>query len=188
LAAGLVLLLLVQQLNGIAMLRSALSKRFGSGAYAIGVGALVLAGLALVLAGKSHAAYTYVWLPPIWLHLLVLPLMFVAFIFLAAGVVPSNLRRFTRRPALWGAVLGAVAHLLILGDLAAITLFGGIIVLALMEIGSLKRRGAPRSPRALPWANESLTIGVGGLSFIAFFYLHAGLFGAPASMMGYSPL
>jgi hypothetical protein len=48
----------------------------------------------------------------------------------------------------------------------------------------MRRDGIRRSAQALPWINESLTVAVGGILFISFFYLHAGLFGASPSMMG----
>jgi len=184
LVAGLALLMILQRLHRTSGLSSALIDKIGLASYWTGLGAFALAGVALVLAGKAHAGYMYVWLPPAWLQLFVLPLMFVAFVCIAAEIVPSNLRRFTHRPFLWGVVLWAVTHLLVKGDLAAITMFGGFGLLALLEIGTVKPRGTQRSAQALPWTNESLTVAVGGILFIMFFYLHADLFGASPSMMG----
>ncbi len=184
LITGLLLLLGLKRLQSNPELRGRLVGTLGAAAYRIGFAALALAGLALIVAGRAHAAYLFVWLPPAWLHLLVLPLMFIAFACIAAEVVPSNLKRFARRPFLWGVLLWAIAHLLVKSDLAAMTMFGGFGLLVFLEIGSGKRRGLHRSRQALPWLNESFTVALGGVLFIVFFFLHADLFGVSPSMMG----
>ena len=114
LIAGLMLLLCLQQLHAHATLRPKMIGRYGLGAYRLGIGAIALAALTLILVGKTSGEYIYVWLPPVWLHLFVLPLMFVAFLLLAVEFLPSNIRRFTSRPILWSVVLWSAAHLLML--------------------------------------------------------------------------
>lgn len=183
LTGGLLLLALLQRLHSTGILRSALIGRYGVAPYRVGGATLAIGALALIVAGKSDAAYHYVWLPPVWLHLFMLPLMFVAFVFVAASLVPSNLRRLSRRPVLWGIAVGATAHLLVTGDLAAMILFGGLALLALLEIGSPKQRTLDHGVDRIPWARESLTVAIGGMLLIGFFYLHAELFGVSASMM-----
>jgi len=186
LVAGLLLLLSVQQLHSILVLRAALIKQYGAGSYRIGASALILAGLALVLIGKSSVAYIYVWLPPVWLHLFVLPLIFAAFLFVAAEIASSNIRRLTNRPVLWGVVLWSTAHLLVKGDLGSMTLFGGFGLLAALEIARSRRRGRQPTAPAVPWINEAHVVAIGGVLFIVLFYSHASLFGASASMMSRS--
>lgn len=180
---GFASLFVLQQISASPRLAADITARFGHAGARLGLAALALAALALILAGHARAAYTFVWLPPAAVRTLILPLMFLACIFVAAAFVPSNLRRFTRRPALWGVVLWAAAHLLAKENLAAITLFAGFGLLALAELGSLSRRGVPRSQYRQPWMKESLTVAVGGIGFILLFYSHAALFGASPAML-----
>ena len=182
LIAGLTLLLCLQQLHATATLRPALIRRYGLGAYRIGASAIALGALAFVLTGKTSAGYIYVWLPPVWLHLFVLPLMFVAFLFLAAEILPSNIRRLTIRPISWSVVLWSVAHLLVKGDLGAMTLFGGFGLIALLE--AIAQRG--RVGLRVPWISEVHIVALSGVLFIVLFYLHASLFGVSPSMMSRS--
>ena len=58
----------------------------------------------------------------------------------AAGV--RGITRITRHPFLWGVALWALVHLVVNGDLASLTLFGALLVLALGGTGSIdaKRR------------------------------------------------
>ena len=186
LITGLTLLLCLQQLHATTTLRPALIGRYGLGAYRIGAIALAVGALAFVLAGKTSAGYVYVWLPPVWLHLFVVPLMFVAFLFLAAEFLPSNIRRLTNRPILWSVVLWSVAHLLVKGDLGAMTLCGGFGLLALIEAISQRGRVGRRPVQAVPWISEVHIVAVAGVLFIVLFYLHASLFCASPSMMSRS--
>ncbi len=108
-------------------------------------GALLWMGLAY-----SAAPVLTVWTPPpelTWIPLVVLP--FAGILVVAAFTTPSptlvggerfgsslddpapGILRVTRHPFLWGTALWAGAHLLVNGDLASITVFGGILVLCL---------------------------------------------------------
>lgn len=180
---GFVILFTLQQVNATPRLFAGVVARYGRGGARIGFVAIALAGIAMILSGHAHAAYTYVWLPPAPVRTLILPLMFIAFICVAAALVPSNLRRVTRRPALWGVVLWSIAHLLAKENLAAIVFFAGFGLLALAELGSLSRRGVGRNRFRQAWLKESLTVAVGGIMFIIVFYAHGTLFGPSPAML-----
>lgn len=186
LIAGLLLLLCLQQLHAHATLRPKMIGRYGLGGYRLGMGAIALAALTLILVGKTSGEYIYVWLPPVWLHLFVLPLMFVAFLLLAVEFLPSNIRRFTNRPILWSVVLWSAAHLLVQGDLGAMTLFGGFGLLALSEAILRRGRAGCWPVQAVSWISEVHIIAVAGVVFIVLFYLHSSLFGVSPSMMSRS--
>ncbi len=180
---GFLILFALQQVNAAPRLSASLASRYGLTAVRLGLAAAALAGIAMILIGHARAVYTYVWLPPAQARTLILPLMFIAFIFVAATLVPSNLRRLTRRPVLWGVVLWSVAHLLAKENLAAIVFFAGFGMLALAELGSLSRRGIERSRFRQPWLRESLAVAVGGVMFIVVFFAHGALFGASPAML-----
>lgn len=180
---GFVILFTLQQVHATPRLYTGMARRYGPGGARLGLAAVALAGVAMILLGHARAAYTFVWLPPAPVRTLILPLMFIAFIFVAATFVPSNVRRFTRRPALWGVALWSIAHLLAKENLAAIVFFSGFGLLALVELGSLSRRGVERSRFRQAWLKESLTVAAGGIMFIIIFYAHGALFGASPAML-----
>ena len=91
--------------------RRYLVGKFGDGGYKLGFSAISLIALGLVVIGMRDAPYVQVWLPPVWFHLWVLPIMFVAFFFLAASFVPSNMPRLVRHPMSIGALLLCIAPL-----------------------------------------------------------------------------
>jgi len=181
--AGFVTLLVLQQVYSSPTASSRLAGQFGASGYRVGLGALALAALALILLGRTQIPYQFVWFPPPWLRALVLPLMFFAFILTAASLVPSNLRRLSRRPVLWGVVLWAIAHLLTKENLGAITLFSGFGILALCEIAAVAKRTRTARDGKLPLSREFLTVGVGGTLFIVVFFAHGTLFGISPAMM-----
>ena len=108
-------------------------------------GALLWMGVAY-----SAAPALPVWTPPpelTWIPLVVLPF---ASILVVAGLTTRSptvvggerfgsslddpapgVLRITRHPFLWGTALWAASHLLVNGDLASITVFGGFLVLCL---------------------------------------------------------
>lgn len=182
--SGFAVLFAAQQINARQASAANLARRYGRAGAGIGLVALALAGLAMVLVGHARADYTYVWLPPASTRALILPLMFIAFILVAASLVPSNLRRLTRRPALWGVVVWSVAHLFAKENLGAIVFFSGFGLLALAELGSLSGRGIERTHFHQAWLRESLTVAVGGVMFIVVFFAHGALFGTSPAMLG----
>jgi len=103
----------------------------------------------------------------------------VALMLLVAAFMPTNLKRVTRHPMLWGVTIWAAAHLLTNGDLASLILFGSFGVFSLFDMGSANRRGAELSSTAVPYWRDLLVIVVGGMVYLAFFSGHAWLFGVP---------
>ncbi|MDA0824016.1 MAG: NnrU family protein [Proteobacteria bacterium] len=182
LVGGLLVLACVQIAHNLAPIRGALIKRFATGAYLIAYCAVVLVALALIIAGKSRVPFIAVWWPPASLRLFVLPLMFVGFVIAAAEVVPSNLRRWLRQPLMAGATLWFLTHLLFNGDLARMTLFGGLALIGCLSV-ALGLREPFQKPAPLPWTKESLVIAIGGCLFMVLFFLHNTLFGVSPTMM-----
>ncbi|MFT4585344.1 MAG: putative membrane protein [Gammaproteobacteria bacterium] len=182
LVGGLLALACMQTAHNLAPIRSGLIKRFGSAAYLIAYCVIVLMAVALMVAGKSSVPFIAVWWPSASYKLFVLPLMFVGFVIAAAQVVPSNLRRWFRQPLLAGATLWFLTHLLLNGDLARMTLFGGLASIGFLSI-ALALREPYNKPAPLPWMKESLVIAVGGCAFMIAFFVHQTLFGVSPTMM-----
>lgn len=122
-------------------------------------GALV-AAIVLMVLGYRLADYTAVYFTPDWMkhvnNLLVLAGFYVFGIGMAKGALSQKLRH----PMLLGTAIWAVAHLLVRGDLAALILFGGLGLWALVEIVVIdartpgwrppRRKSGPRDLVAIP--------------------------------------
>jgi uncharacterized membrane protein len=103
----------------------------------------------------------------------------VALILFVAAFMPTNLKRFTRHPMLWGVTIWAAVHLLANGDLASLILFGSFGAFSLFDMWSANRRGAELSSRVVPYGRDLLAVVGGGIVYVAFLYGHAWLFGVP---------
>ena len=123
---------------------------------------LSLAGMIWLAIAYGRAPRVWLWTAPVLLRWMAPPLVLIAFFFIVAGLTtPSptatggeaqldrddaarGMLRVTRHPFLWGVALWAVTHLALNGDAASLTLFGTVLLLAL--IGPLlidaKRRRA----------------------------------------------
>ena len=110
------------------------------GAY-MGLTSLVsLAGLGLIIWGKSISPFQMVWQPIYeWRSLLALMLMIPALICVVAGNVPlSYLRKLLRNPMLLGILLWSLSHLWANGDLASILLFGSFALWSTIKLFSMR--------------------------------------------------
>jgi uncharacterized membrane protein len=143
-------------------LRDALVARLGEVPYR---GAFSLAALI----GIVWMGYAYALAPPIdvWgrlpgLRPIAFVVVFLAALFVVIGLASPNptsagmedrleqgaagvrgITRITRHPFLWGVALWALMHLIVNGDLASVTLFGALLVLALggtVSIDAKRRR------------------------------------------------
>lgn len=131
-------------------LRDALVARLGPGRYRGAFALASLLGLAWMIYAFRHASYVPLWGLVLGLRPAAYLLMLIALLFAVIGVstpsptrvgMESQLRqgpesargmvRITRHPFLWGVALWALVHLIINGELAALILFGALLVLAL---------------------------------------------------------
>ncbi len=70
-------------------------------------------------------------------------LMLVALVVYAAGMSKGVLYTRIRHPQLWGVTIWAAAHLLVRGDLAAVLLFGTMLVWAQLSVFLINRAEGP---------------------------------------------
>ncbi len=137
----------------------------------------MLTGGALVIAGKSNAAFIQIWVPPFPLRDCTHLLMISACLVFAAGLLPdSHTRALVRHPLLIGLALAGSAHLLSNGDLASMLLFGVPSVWALLQVIVRERKSqvAPVAP-ALQWDAAAILLGM--IAYGALLVFHGPLFG-----------
>ena len=109
--------------------------RAGLGTAGKGIAAVgILAGLVLMIWGYRTAPYIPVWTPPAFLIHVNNLLMLAAVFLYGMSATTGRLRGAMRHPQLTAVKVWAVAHLLVNGDLAAIILFGGLLLWAVAEV------------------------------------------------------
>jgi uncharacterized membrane protein len=163
-------------------LRSRLQKRVGANAYR-GLFALVsLAGFVLLVVGMGRAPDVPLWDPPSWGHRVPVFGMPVALILFVAAFMPTNLKRLTRHPMLWGVTIWAAVHLLANGDLASLILFGSFGAFSLFDMWSANQRGAKLSSKVVPYWRDVLVIVVGAIVYVGLLHSHELLFGVPVAL------
>ena len=182
LIAGLMTFFGVHVFTSFRSTREKLLGRLGEGPYKGIYLLLSLLGFALIVIGVGRAERVPLWVPPQWGRSAALRLMPLAFISLAASSIPSNFRRITAHPMLWGVTLWALLHLLANGDLVALLLFGGFGLYSVYAMGSQTQRGARPTDRKLSIANDIAVVVAGLVAYALVLEFHANLFGVPAML------
>jgi uncharacterized membrane protein len=177
LIAGLILFFGVHVLSSARPARQALVERMGEKRYK-GIYSLIsLIGFALMVVGMSKAPRLELWTPPEWGYYAAVWFMPVALISLAASIVPSNIRRMTAHPMLWGFTLWALLHLLANGDLASLLLFGAFGLYSVHAMSSQNARGARIADRRRSPGFDVAAIAVGLALYWLLLRFHGKLFG-----------
>ncbi|MGI8740473.1 MAG: NnrU family protein [Gammaproteobacteria bacterium] len=177
LTLGIIVFAGVHLVPGFPALRERLTGRFGEGGYMVPFSGVALVGLLLIIFGKSAADFVALWQPPGWGRAAALLITPLAFVLLAAAYLPTNIKRFTAHPMLWGVSAWAAAHLLANGDLASLVLFGGLGSFALIDMWLASKRGAKMSAMRQPVVKDLMTVIAGLVAYSLFLTLHPYLFG-----------
>lgn len=119
----------------IAPERRAVLGDAGKGLVAIALAVSIL----LMIFGYRWAEPVWLWYPPPFLRHLNNLLVFVGFYLFAASGMQTAITRRIRHPQLSGFKAWAVAHLLVVGHLAGIILFGGLLAWAVVSVILINR-------------------------------------------------
>lgn len=136
-----------------------------------------LIGLGLAAFGYSRAHYDLIWEPLRYGPEVAAALMPVATVLLVAAYLPGNIKRFTAHPMLWAVVLWSIAHLMVLGHLAALLLFGGLGLYSLVAMGLATWRGVQPASLAKPLWHDVVILVAGLVLYALLLILHPVLFG-----------
>ena len=144
---------------------------------------IALAGFVLIVLGFQRARLDPVVLyaSPTWLNHLNALFTLIAFVLLAAAYVPGNrIRARLGHPMVVATKVWAFGHLLAIGLLHDVVLFGAFLVWAIVAFAKLRRRdraqGVTYAPATLK--GDVITLVVGVLAWALFaFWLHGALIG-----------
>jgi len=161
--------------------RASLQARLGENPYRGLFSLLILGSLVIIVFGWKSATPSYLYEPPFAANLFVSTMIFVGLVLFFASQANGNIKRFVRHPQMTGTILWGIAHLLLNGDSRSISLFGGLIVWASLEILLINRRdGAWQRPAAAAIKYDLIPVVVGLVVFAGVMHFHAALFGVPA--------
>ena len=160
---GLVLFIGVHALSTMTERRAALIGRLGEGGYKGVYSLLAAVGLILIVYGYARAPYTVVWDPPVWARHATFLLMLPVFPLLVEAYLPGRLKTVIPHPMLMAVKLWAVAHLLTKGTAAAMLLYASLLVWAIFDLISAKKRerAGLLTVRTGPLRNDVIAILIG---------------------------
>ena len=177
LVIGLMIFIGVHSVPSFSTLRLDLIARIGEGSYKAAFAVIALVGLVLIIVGKAYADFVPLWQPPAWGRHITFALMLPALALFAAANMPTNIKRITRHPMLWGVTLWAVGHMLANGDFASVLLFGTFGAYALLDMWSANNRGASKSEARFSIKQDAAVVGAGTVVYALFAFLHPYMFG-----------
>jgi len=176
---GLIIFISIHLLPAFPGVRTRLLRKYGDKRYK-GLFSLVAAtGLIVIIVGMIYRDFIHLWVPPVWGRHAATTLMLPAIILLVAADVPSNIKRFTRHPMLWGVTLWACAHLLANGDLASLILFGTFGSYALFDMWSANRRGSEKNTQVYPVSKDAKLAIIGIVVYAVIIFIHPYVIGVP---------
>lgn len=180
---GLIVFLGVHSVQIVASgFRTRMIAKAGPGPWKLVYTGMAVIGLVLIVLGYGLARRDPVILyyPPAFLPHLALLVMLPVFPLLFATYIRGRITVLLGHPMLIATVLWAIAHLMANGSLADVLLFGGFLVWAVFDWGSVVGRQTSKAPRSVvAWGRNDVISLVGGLVVYVIFIggLHAWLFG-----------
>lgn len=113
----------------------------------------IIASVMLMVIGYKWADPVWLWARPNWMIHLNNLLVFIGFYMFAVSGMKTNLARKIRHPQLTGFKAWATAHLLVVGSLQGLILFGGLLAWAVVSVIVINRanRDWTRPPEAPMW-------------------------------------
>jgi uncharacterized membrane protein len=185
LALGVLLWSLVHMIPGSSKdLKENLIGRFGEYPYKGIFTLFMIVSIYLIISGWSSmtpvapAVLEGLYTPPEWGGHAAALLILVGFVLFLAPYPPNNFKRMLRHPQLIGMVCWGVGHLIAVGTVRSIVLFGGLSVWAIIEMLLINRRdGVWVKPEKVSGIKDFTLILFGVLVYLAFLYTHQMLFG-----------
>lgn len=131
--------------------------------------------------GLSREAPVVIWSPPDWTRHIAWLLTAIAFVLIAQSNGPPNpIRARLHHPMVLSVKVWAFAHLIANGTLADLLLFGSILIWAILDYASARRRDRANGViyRTGPWKSSLIPGLVGLVIWVIFAYwLHGWLIG-----------
>lgn len=160
--------------NTIPALKKLITRFVGEKGYKPVFAIVSLIGLVLMIMGYADKPMLQIpeWVAPAWARHAMMPAMLIAIILLPAAHMPSNIKRITRHPMLWGIVIWSGMHLWLNGDRASILLFGSFLLYSLWAMFSANLRGATKQSKKLPIKKDVVVVMAGSTVYVLIVLSH----------------
>jgi hypothetical protein len=126
--------------------------------------------------GYRNTTFVHVWAPPAFMVHVNNLLVLIAIYMMSPAPKRGVLLNRMRHPMLTGFALWAIAHLLVNGDVAAMILFGGLLIWALVEmrvINAAEPDWTPGDPGTL--GRDAMFLAASAVLLVIIGYIHAWL-------------
>ena len=160
--------------------KSALGKH----GYMASFSLLLVLSLVLIVMGWRTAIPGYLYALPSNVDVFSVLIMWLASILFISAKMHTRIKQYIRHPQLLGVALWSIAHLLANGDTRSVTLFGSMLVWAIVEMFAINYRdGAWQRPLVRPIRADFVLIAVGTVFYLGLIFLHPYLSGVPLTAM-----
>ena len=141
----------------------------------------MVAAILLMVFGWKSSGEHLVYEAPSWGGIVTFILMIGSAILFFAPYMKNSISAYLRHPQLLAVALFGIGHLVAVGHVRSLVLFGGLSLWALLEIPLIKRRDGPREPPGPASFRQNLILVVAGtVFFMVFLFTHEKLFGIAA--------
>jgi uncharacterized membrane protein len=129
--------------TAFAEFKPAFKKRFGAKSFGPAFGVASLLSLVLIVLAWRASGIVAVYEPASWGKIANFIFTLIGFLFLGIFLFRGSWRNALRFPMGIAVGFWAIGHLLANGDLRSITLFGGLLIYAVLHVLLMARRGMP---------------------------------------------
>lgn len=183
LISGLILFLAPHLLRELRLRQAIIDSLPSEGAYKGLYSLTALAGLGLIIWGKSSSPFIMIWQPLYELRFISHVLMIPALSLVLAGNMPmSYMRKYLRNPMLLGVLFWSLSHLWSNGDLASILLFGSFALWSALKFTLLGLAAGTATKSASGFWDIIAVVG-GLLLYVLISLYHGQLFGVGLNLV-----
>ena len=162
--------------------RNAQVKKLGTVTWKIIYSVISIVSLALITVGylETRPQPITIWSPPPWAWLITVYFSLVTMILVAAAYIPNNaLKAKLKDPMLVGVIVWSICHLIAIGSLGGILLFGGFLIWGVLDLISCRKRRSqsalPDSPIKPTGTMTFATVAVGFIAWTPFAHIAYGI-------------
>jgi uncharacterized membrane protein len=178
LAFGVVLFMVLHGIPAVPDVKRRLIAAVGAGAYGPAYGVASLLALAIIVMGWRSSPFVAVYEPRLWGWHVNYVLTLTGFLFLGIFLFRGKLRQMVRYPMAIATIFWATGHLFANGDLAALILFGGLLLGMVLFILVASANGVRPSPEVRA-GHDGLSLFAGVALYGVMTQLHPVLIGVP---------